>query len=109
MPVPRLPLASIAVSVPVFAALGAASRYHFRTIETRWQIAAFVAVAAAAEAGWYVLGARPSWARWVLSAGAAGAAITFAKFDVEPAARHAAKVKVEHVARHPVAAVKHAM
>ena len=93
------PTFSICVNAVAFATLGVASRYHFRSTETRWQIAGFVAIAGLAEIGWTAAGLRPSWLRSAIGAGAAALAITATKFHVEPQALHADTARAAHIVR----------
>jgi hypothetical protein len=96
---PRPPIFSICVNAVALATLGVASRYHFRSTETRWQIAGFVAAAGLAETGWTAAGFRPSWLRFAIGAGAAALAITATKFHVEPQALHADTARAAHIVR----------
>ena len=84
----RPTIATIAISVPAFAIGGAVSRFNLRTTETRWQIAAFVGLAAGVEAMARLGGPRRASAiRGVLNAVAATIVIVSVKFHLEPAAR----------------------
>jgi hypothetical protein len=95
----RQPTFSICFNAVAFATLGVASRYHFRSTETRWQIAGFVAAVGLAEIGWMAAGRRPSWPRFVIGATAASVAITVTKFHVEPQALHADTSRAAHIVR----------
>jgi hypothetical protein len=88
------------VSVFGFAVAGAVSRYTRRTTETRWQIAAFTALAAGIETIARFGGPdRASAVRGALNAGAAAIVITSVKFHLEPAARVHGRALVRHVAK----------
>ena len=102
----RHTLATIAISVPAFAAGGAVSRYSLRATETRWQIAAFVALAAGAELMLHLRGPkRASIVRGSLNAVAAAAVIVSVKFHLEPGARKHDTAIARDVARTVVNAV----
>jgi hypothetical protein len=102
----RHTLATIAISVPVFAVAGALSRYSLRTTETRWQIAAFAATAIGVEGMARLSGAyRASVIRCTLNAAAAAIVIASVKFHLEPNARKNDSATVRHVAKTLVNAV----
>jgi hypothetical protein len=92
--------------VPAFAAGGALSRYDLRTTETRWQIAAFVALAVSAELIARMSGTnRASILRGTLNAAAAAIVIVSMKFHLEPAARKHDSAIVRHVSKTVVNAI----
>jgi hypothetical protein len=81
-------LATIAMSIPAFAVAGALSRYSLRTVETRWQVAAFAGFAAVVEVIARSSGPKSaSIVRGILNAAAAAIMIVLVKFHLEPAAR----------------------
>lgn len=84
----RRVLVTMLFSVPAFAVAGALCRYTLRTTETRWQIATFVALAAAGELLARLSGPhRAALLRGALNAAAAAILIVLVKFQVEPEAR----------------------
>ena len=84
----RRTIAITAITVPAFAAGGALSRYTLRTTETRWQMAAFAALAVGLEVAARLSGRnRGSVVRGTLNAVAAAIVIVSVKFHLEPAAR----------------------
>ena len=96
----RLTLATTAITVPAFAAGGALSRFSLRTTETRWQIAAFTALAAGLEGVVRLSGRnRASVIRGTLNAAAAAIVIVSVKFHLEPGARKADSAAIRHVAK----------
>jgi hypothetical protein len=96
----RHTLATIAISVPVFAIGGALSRYSLRTTETRWEIVAFAALAICVEGMARLSGAhRASVIRCTLNAAAAAIVIASVKFHLEPEARKNDSAIVRHVAK----------
>ena len=102
----RHTIATLAISVPAFAVGGAVSRYSLRATETRWQIAAFVALAAGVEAMAHLSGPkRASIVRGSLNAIAAAAVIVSVKFHLEPGARKHDTAIARDVARTVVNAV----
>jgi hypothetical protein len=90
---------SICANAVAFAALGVASRYHFRSTESRWQIAGFLIAVGVTEIGWTTRGFRPSGLRFAISAVAATAAITATKFHVEPQALRTDTAQAAHIVR----------
>jgi hypothetical protein len=104
----RHTLATIAILVPAFAIGGALSRYSLRTTETRWQIAAFAALAIGVEGIARLSGPhRASVIRCMLNAAAATIVIVSVKFHLEPEARKNDSAIVRHVAKTVVnAAIK---
>lgn len=96
----RHTLATIALTVPTFAVAGAVSRDTLRTTETRWQIAAFVALAVGVEALARLSGpGRGSAIRGTLNAAAAALVIVSVKFHLEPAARQHDTAAIRHAAK----------
>lgn len=96
----RTTLATLAFTVPAFAAAGALSRYTLRTTETRWQIAAFAALAAGVELTARLSGpGRESALRGTLNAAAAALLIVSVKFQLEPEARKADGARLRHAAK----------
>ena len=76
------------------------SRYSLRTTETRWQIAAFAALAIGVEGVARLGGAhRESVIRCMLNAAAATIVIVSVKFHLEPEARKNDSAIVRHVAK----------
>jgi hypothetical protein len=102
----RQTIATAAISVPAFAIGGAVSRYNLRMTETRWQIAAFVALAVSAELLLHKSGPnRASLMRGTLNAVAAALVIVSVKFHLEPAARKHDSAIARDVAKTVVKAV----
>lgn len=73
----------ILVVAAIFALCGAASRATFQFVETRWQIAVFVCVAAVLELSAGNRGSQPSWFRFVVNSASVASAIIAVKWYIE--------------------------
>jgi len=70
--------------IPVLLALaGAACRFHFREIETRYQILTFWFVAVIVEMGARLVGITASWSRLIISAVFIASAMIVVKLHFE--------------------------
>lgn len=66
-----------------FAITGAAGRWLFQYVETRWQIVIFLVIAALFEISAYDRLARPSYGRFALNAAASTCSIIAMKWYIE--------------------------
>lgn len=78
-----LTLVQIVAAAALFAFCGAFSRLTFQLIETRWQIAVFVVVAALLELGASNRGGQPSWLRFAANSVSVTCAIIAVKWYIE--------------------------